>query len=297
MSTQSLTREQAVANALKEISHIATLPEVTLKIVQLVEDPTSTAQDLHNVIAKDPALCTRILKVVNSAFYGLPGQIGSINRAIVLLGLNAVKNISIAASLSKLFKGGQLTPTFSAKDLWMHSVAVATATKALADRMKLGLADEAFLAGLIHDMGVMVEMQYDRNKLVEVIEKVAPPLGVDTTAPTGDMMEAEIAVFGATHQDFGHALCERWKFPKTFSNVTGFHHNPMSLPPENRTLACMVFIADRMAAELGEGFRLDVGDTSIPAEILDLLGLDESDLEAIKAELPSAIEEVRVMLG
>ena len=90
-------QNQLVQAAIKEVSHIATLPEVTMKIIGLVEDPDSTAQDLNKVISNDPALGARILKVVNSAFYGLPRQIGSINRAIVLLGLNAVKNIAIAA--------------------------------------------------------------------------------------------------------------------------------------------------------------------------------------------------------
>src|SRR3954468_23442322 len=123
MSSTTAQRDQVVNEAIREISHIATLPEITLKIVELVEDPRSTAQDLHRIIANDPALCSRILKVVNSSFYGLPGQIGSINRAIVLLGLNAVKNIVIAASLTKLFRGGKVSPNFSAKDLWSHSIA------------------------------------------------------------------------------------------------------------------------------------------------------------------------------
>src|SRR3954467_14112420 len=104
---------QAIINdAINQISHIATLPEITLKIIELVENPRSTAQDLNKLISNDPALVARILKVVNSAFYGLPGQIGSINRAIVLLGLNAVKNIVIAASLAKLFRGGPSPPHF-----------------------------------------------------------------------------------------------------------------------------------------------------------------------------------------
>ena len=147
-----------VDSAIKGISHIATLPEITLRIIELVEDPTSTAQDLHKIISNDPALCSRILKVVNSAFYGLPRQIGSINRAVVLLGLNAVKNIAIAASLTKLFRGGELCPQFSARDLWIHSIATAAGSKLICDEMKLGLPDEAFLAGLIHDIGIMVEV-------------------------------------------------------------------------------------------------------------------------------------------
>jgi HD-like signal output (HDOD) protein len=297
MSTQALQRDQVVAHAIREISHIATLPEVTLRIVQLVEDPSSTAQDLNNVIAKDPALCARILKVVNSAFYGLPGQIGSINRAIVLLGLNAVKNISIAASLSKLFKGGQLTPTFSAKDLWSHSIVVGTATKMIADRMRVGLSDEAFLSGLIHDLGIMVQMQFDRHKLIEVIERVSPPPGADNPAPVADMLETELQVFGATHQDFGSALCEKWKFPKSFVNVTGFHHQPMALPSESRRLACMVHLADRLAARLPGGFRLDVNSTEISAEILEELELTGEAVEEMAERLPELAEDAESMLG
>ena len=288
MPVDTATREQAVAGAIREISHIATLPEVTLKIIKLVEDPSSTAQDLHNVIAKDPALCTRILKVVNSAFYGLPGQIGSINRAIVLLGLNAVKNIAIAASLAKLFKGGQLTPTFSAKDLWTHSVAVATATKAIAHAMKLGLADEAFLAGLIHDVGVMVEMQFDRNKLADVLDRVAQG------AP---MLEAEEAVFLATHQDFGMALADKWKFPRSFVHVCGYHHRPFELPGDHRALTCMIAVADRIASEMKAGFTLDTPDSSIGQDLLDELKLTTADIDAIKQALPEQLADIERMLS
>lgn len=296
MAVDAQTREQAIANAIREISHIATLPEITLKIVSLVEDPKSTAQDLHKVISNDPALCARILKVVNSAFYGLPGQIGSINRAIVLLGLNAVKNIAIAASLAKLFRGGALTPTFSARDLWAHSMATAAAAKAIAEQLKLGLSDEAFLAGLIHDIGVVVEIQYDRHRLIEVLGKlrVDPNGGVQ-----GDMLAAEEEVFGATHQDFGRGLCEKWKFPKSFAYVTGYHHNPLLLPSESRTLACVVCVADHLAAELPGGFRLDlgVGTTEPPADVLDDLGLSRDAVADIRAKLPEMIDVVNQMLS
>mgnify|MGYP003386738839 CR=1 FL=1 len=290
MSVDLANRDAAVAAAIREISHIATLPEITLKIIQLVEDPNSTANDLHNVIAKDPALCTRILKVVNSAFYGLPGQIGSINRAIVLLGLNAVKNIAIAASLAKLFKGSQLTPNFSARDLWMHSVAVAAATKQQADKLKLGLSDEAFLAGLLHDVGIMVMLQYDRQKLVEVLNKTS-------ATPGSNMMTHELAVFGATHQDFGAALCEKWKFPRAFSYVTGYHHRPLELPEDTRTLPCMVYVADRLAATLKDGFGLDVPDVEISQEVLDVLKLTREDIDAMQAALPEHMNAVGNMLA
>jgi len=185
VTTPIIDKDTVVATAIREISHIATLPEITIKIVELVESPKSTAQDLNKVISTDPALCSRILKVVNSSFYGLPGQIASINRAIVMLGLNAVKNIAIAASLAKLFRGGDLTPNFSAKDLWTHSNVTAAAAKMIANSMKIGLSDEAFLAGLMHDIGVMVEMQANRTKLVEVFSRVGAD---DNGVPAADTL-------------------------------------------------------------------------------------------------------------
>lgn len=275
-------RDQVVANAIREISHIATLPEITVKVVELVEDPKSTAQDLHKVISSDPALCSRILKVVNSSFYGLPGQIGSINRAIVMLGLNAVKNIAIAASLAKLFKGGDLTSTFSAREIWTHSNLTAVGAKMIANSLRLGLADEAFLSGLIHDIGVMVEMQADRNKLIEVLRTVNAD---DKGVPAADMVAAENTIFQANHQDFGAGLCEKWKFPKSFTLVTGFHHRPMEVPSESRTLTAIVHVADRLAADTGQGFRQDLVDTNVSPEVLDYLKLTSEKVAEIRNTL------------
>ncbi|MEM9166513.1 MAG: HDOD domain-containing protein [Planctomycetota bacterium] len=287
-------REQILTEAIGEISHIATLPEITLKIIELVEDPSSTAQDLHKLISCDPALCSRVLKVVNSSFYGLPGQIASINRAIVMLGLNAVKNIAIAASLAKLFRGGQLTPFFAARDLWDHSIATAAATKLLADKLGYGLTDEAFLAGLIHDIGFMVEMQYDRNKIIDVLDRVKPDAdGV----PSGNMFEAERELFGVTHEEFGQALCDRWKFPKTLVSVTRFHHEPMKAPGEHRTLCNLVYVADRIAAEHETGFRLDLPSLDFDPAVLEALSISREKLDELRAQFPEALEGVADLVG
>ncbi len=294
MAAGTEQREHVVSTAIREISHIATLPEITLKIVNLVEDPKSTAQDLHKVISADPALCSRILKVVNSSFYGLPGQIASINRAIVMLGLNAVKNIAIAASLAKLFRGGELTPSFSARDLWTHSSATAVTAKMLADSLKLGLSDEAFLAGLMHDIGVMVEMQHDRTKLIEVFDKI----GADAKGVAlRNMLDVELEVFGATHQDFGAGLCEKWKFPQTFALVTGFHHRPMECPAQNRTLVCLVSIADKLAAEVAGGFRHDHLSVEIDPAVRDELKLTVERINEIKKGLPEQLKNAAGVLG
>jgi HD-like signal output (HDOD) protein len=281
-------REQAVKSALKEISHIATLPEVTLRIIELVEDPSSTAQDLHEVISNDPVLCSRILKVVNSSFYGLPGQIASINRAIVMLGLNAVKNIAIAASLAKLFRGGELTPFFSAKELWDHSNAVAIASKMLSDRLGIGLGDEAYLAGLIHDIGIMVEMQYDRSNLIDALDRC----NADATGmPSVSLLETEEEVFGATHQDFGKGLCEKWKFPTPFMAAAGYHHNPTEAPTEAKKIVYVVHAADKIASMLDDGFKLDNPSNAIQREVMEDLKLTEEIITEIFNQLVESLND------
>ncbi len=294
MGVASTDTNTVVATAVQEINHIATLPEITLRIIELVESPSSTAQDLQTVIRSDPALCSRVLKVVNSAFYGLPGQIASIERAIVLLGLNAVKNIAVAASLVKLFRGGELSPHFSARELWTHSIATATAAKTLADDLKIGMADEAFLGGLIHDLGVMVELQYDRQKLIKVLDM----LNIDSQhIPHANMRAIETEIFGATHEQFGAGLSQRWKFPPALVNVTGHHHEPLRLPEESRTLACLIYVADRISAMAGQGFRLDLDNLTADSNVLSHLGIETSKLDEMAANLPEQMQEVKRLLS
>ncbi|MCL2639328.1 MAG: HDOD domain-containing protein, partial [Phycisphaerales bacterium] len=214
-------QQAIIAKAVDSITQIATLPEIAGKVIELVENPKSTAQDLNKLISNDLALCARILKVVNSAFYGLPGQIGSINRAIVLLGLNAVKNIVIAASINKLFRNGHVSPHFSAKELWTHSIAVGVMSKLIVQRLNNTLPDEAFLAGLIHDMGILVELQAFRDPLMEIAQQAA--------TEQVRYLDIETQIIKVDHQALGAGLTSKWKFPRSFQYVTGHHHNPMSL--------------------------------------------------------------------
>lgn len=285
----SLASSRIVNSTIESLNHIATLPEVTLRIMELVESSKSTAQDLHRVISCDPAMCSRILKVVNSAFYGLPRQIGSINRAVVLLGLNAVKNIAIAASLAKLFRGGDLGPNFSARSLWTHSLATAAGSRLIAGRIQPCVCDEAFLAGLIHDIGLMVELQSSRQKLTQVLEQIT--FNADG-APHADMRKIEQDVFGADHQEFGRGLCDAWKFPRGLGLVAGHHHDPLRAPETERKLVSIVHVADRLAGRAGFGFRGDLVTLSIDPDVLVALRLSDDMLQSVLADLPDAVSEV-----
>ena len=272
-------RKSVVAEAVSKIGDIATLPEITLKIIEVVENPKSTARDLHAIIKNDPALSAKILKVVNSAFYGLPGQIADMNRAIVLLGLSAVKNIAIAASISRMFKGDKPHPHFTSRDLWRHSVTVAVASRrlALAAGNKSG-AEELFLGGLIHDLGILVERQAFGDRFLRVVDKCHQS-GID-------LRTAEAEEFGADHQDFGMGLGARWKFPKHLVSLIGYHHVPELLGDTERRLVSFVRIADILACQENLGFSMGCAGDEITNEMLGVCGLNEDHIGEIRELLP-----------
>ena len=290
MPTATLAENPSlVADALKKVTTIATLPEVTAKIVQTVEDPKSTAAALHKIVAHDPALATRILTVVNSAFYGLPGQIGSVERAIVLLGLNAIKNIAVAASLGQLFRGVKLCEGFTAKDLWTHCIAVGVAARELAKQMKLPIADEAFLAGLIHDTGLLVGLQVWPDKLREACELAR--------TSERDFCEVEREVTGVDHQQLGAGLAELWKFPRSCQMVAGHHHKPTALSDNNRMLVTLVFIADTMCCKQNRGFNLTaLRQKYEDAGIIDLQ-IDSRLIEQTAGRLDELVGSATSVLG
>src|SRR5262245_14380161 len=238
-----------VQQALKKVTTIATLPEITARIIKTVEDRKSSASQLHHIVSHDPALVTRILKVVNSSFYGLPGQIASIERAIVLLGLNAVKNIAVASGLGQMFRGATLCDGFTAKDLWSHCVAVGVTARELSRQLKIPVSDEAFLAGMIHDIGMLVLLQTAPEQLRTICE----------TARRDKRPYCEIEreiTGGLDHQQLGAGLAEMWKFPRSCQLVAGFHHEPSTLSDDARRLVTIIHIADTLCCQAGLGFNL-----------------------------------------
>ncbi len=291
MSTETADRAgQIVEKAIASIGDLATLPEVTIKIIEIVEDPKSTARDLHEVIKNDPALSVKVLKVVNSAFYGLPGQVASVDRAIILLGLSAVKNIAIAASIARLFKGSRISEHFSASDLWRHSVAVAVVARTLARLAPHpAMADEIFVAGLIHDLGTLIERQAYPDQFSEVI---------DTCLENGsNFLACEREIIGADHQAFGVALTTKWKFPRHLRAAVGFHHNPESLSPELRNMAGLIQIADVMVCEEQIGFYLTAHGETVTDEMLTSLQLTREQLEEARSSLPELMGEAEATLS
>lgn len=269
--------------AIGKVTEISSLPEITTKIVEVVEDPRATAHDMHDIVRNDPALAAKILKVVNSAFYGLPSQIASLDRAILMLGLSAVKNIALAASLSRMFKADAISEQFAARDLWRHCIAVGVSARQIADAVRAPSPDETFVAGLVHDMGLIVAQQLFAAKLKDVVDLCF--------ASPQKFCPAEDRIIGADHQALGGALAARWKFPPGLRYVIAYHHEPWTLQPDLQRSVAMIYLADTLCSKGRYGFWLTAQLQEPDAAALKIIGLTHEQLAEFAEELPARVEE------
>jgi HD-like signal output (HDOD) protein len=289
MTTVSIN-EQVVRSALKRVTTVATLPASAIRIMKIAENPMSTEDELLEVLEGDPPLAARVLKVVNSAFYGRPRQVGSTWAAMRLLGVNAIRNVALAASLNRLFRGGRTVPGFEADALWTHAVAVGTAARRIAERCRGIPPEEAMLAGLLHDIGLLVAIQASPMEFALLIAATSQ----DTTL---SFAEAESQWLGATHEAFGQGLCEQWRFPDALAKACGHHHDPMALADADQRLPAIIHVADVLAGRVGGGFTRSVG-RDVPRDgVCALLGLSADDLAEIETQLGGDVEQTLGLLA
>ena len=283
MPVQSIHGSQErLAELIGSLETIATLPEITVRITECVNNANSTAADLHRILAHDPALVSRLLRLVNSAFYGRSTQIDSVERAIVLLGFDAVHHLAVAATMGSLFRGARICEGYTGRDLWTHCIAVAAISRELAKRTRHVAPDEAFLAGLLHDIGLLVSLQVCRGKLRLACEAARD--GHATFAA------AEIESIGVDHQELGAVLAKRWRFPQSVYAVAGHHHAPTTADPRWRPMATIVHVADVICCCRNIGFDLTARLETLDPDALSIVPpelLEEATANAVEWAQPA----------
>jgi len=285
--TTSTASNPVVAEVLAQISRIATLPQITSKILTVLEDPDTTAQDLQTLVSSDPVLSARVLKVVNSSFYGRRSQVASIRQSIVVLGMNALRNIALAASLAKLFK--TTAPRgFDPSGVWSHSVAAGSAARLICEHTG-DPAEEMFLAGLVHDLGTVIQLQTRRTEFAQLLEIMA-------TGEFGSARKAEKQILGATHEEIGLAICEKWGFPEAIKAAVGFHHEPSAATGASRRTAQLIGLADSLANESGIGYCCSAHGFNLDGATAEL-GLTPSALATVRERLPALADDAMNMLS
>lgn len=269
------------------IPTLPTLPQVALKVNELIHEPNVSVRILSDIIMKDQAIVTNILKLVNSSFYGFPSKIDSVSRAILVLGFETLRNAILSVSATQTLSKVNGHEDFSITDFWRHSIAVAVTCRRLSIRIPLEVPETCFVAGLLHDMGKVIIASFFNEEFQQVI----------TLCRSGiHYLEAERSVLPLSHARIGGYLAEKWRLPENLRNAIIYHHNPKE-GVAGSNLAILVHAADIIVNRIMNGSETSA-IIAVPADklkiIKDLIESAPTWFGEIQEELESACEFFKI---
>lgn len=271
---------------LKKVKDLPTISAVANEINARDKNDSLTAKSLGEIIARDPALTATVLKLANSAYYGMAREIASLERAVTILGFDTIKNLALTISVFQVFKkqDGQV---IDLKDLWYHSLGVALAARQLARHSPLLAADkalpeQAFICGLMHDIG---KIAFARNLPAEMIE-------ILRQTRSGAIVQHEIEknILGFNHQKAGQAMAAAWNFPENYQTVIRLHHTPFAAAigePKVAALVRAVYLGNKIAKALHLGESTDPHLAAVTPDDLRSLGLGKLSFGEIVQQIRS----------
>ncbi len=272
------------------ISKMPSLPTTVSKILQICNDPKTSPTDLNQVISLDPVLMGKVMKLINSAYYSLPNQITSLVRAIIMLGINTVKNLAIStAILGSLGKRSNFQ-AINMDGYWRHSICVGVTAKLIARYRKVDktLLESYFVAGLLHDLG---KIPLNNKLSKEYVEAISL-----TDKEHIPLFESERRVLSVDHTEVGKMIIENWKLGSDIADAVFYHHNVGEYEGENKDIVYAVSAANVFANTFEIGFAGDRYPEKLPGEVFEYLGIDWDFFDNIEDEVNSEIEKAQVFL-
>ena len=264
-------------------------PETALRLMELAADESTTAKQLEEVIDADLSMTVRTLKLANSAFFGMPTRVSRIDRAITMLGVANIAKLAASGSLESAFSHITIdAPGITAETPWRYAVAVALATEIITRQCpatsSVGtrrLGAEAFVAGLIHDLGTLVQARLAPSPFGEAVRQ-----SLRTGLP---LVSMEQRLIGIDHAQIGLMLARHWQLPPTLANAIGYHHEPLAADPEHRSLACVIYIAAQLVRR--GGIASFDGDTDTPhlEHAMDHLHIDPLRIDKIATAIQARV--------
>jgi len=266
----------------KKVHDLPPMPLVVQKLVRTLNDDKSSADDVMKVLSADQALASKVLKLVNSSFYGMSGEISTTSQAVVILGFAAIRNLAVGLSVAKFMA---LTDDNNGmRSFWDHSIATAAAGKIIARRTGLVDPEEAFIASLLHDIGQLV---LDLALPDEYAEIKAQGLH--------NLVTNEQQAFGVGHARVGQMLLKHWKLPKNLTDAVRFHHTAKIFCGDADPLVSTVALADTLANVQGETYGRAISDTEL-FELISAANFDVATTAEVLQEIQGYSAEVRVFL-
>ncbi len=258
-----------------DVKSFPSMPAAALKLLALLKDDDASSGQIEQVLRYEPGLTANILKLTNSAYFGLPTRVGSIRQAILLLGWKKLIQIVLTSCVSAIIDKPVQGYDLPAGDLWRHSIAVSVATETLIKLLKLSVPDEVFTAALLHDVGKMVLGRYVEAEILHMDEEAMQGLSFE---------QVERSMFGIDHAEIGAKILRRWSFPTAMINIVRWHHEPDNAPKPDVAID-VVHTADVLCLMAGIGMGRE-GLQYQPSEMASKrLGLTQKHIEIVASQM------------
>lgn len=276
-----------IKSIVKKIDSLKPVPQVANKVMSIAKDPNSSMADLSKVIIYDAAVTANLLKVANSAYFGMSGKVNSVHQAIVYMGMSQVIDLVTLASSSEDLKSAQEGYDLDAGELWKYSISSALIARDLAEKKRAQDSNLIFTAALLKDIGKVILSQHVGDSYEKINTLVAEE--------GFSFREAEKEVIGIDHAELGGMVAETWKFSQKMVEIIRNHHHPdESL--ESYLETAIVYLADTLCLMMGIGGGSDGLAYRFHQDVVKYLGLTERDFQEIMAGFGEKLEEVEALI-
>lgn len=279
--------QSELQKALTRFKDLPTLPDVVARVMQIVSNPLTTAEDLNQVISLDQALTFKVLRLANSAYYGFPKEITHITQAVMILGFNTIRNLALSVSVHKMLFADRDRGLFNYRDFWKHCVAVGVCARILARRLGYKSEENAFTAGLLHDIGKSLLDRLDHAGFIGAIEA--------SRERGAALWRMEQERLGVDHAAVGGRLAEIWNLPADLRQAIESQHRPAEGGAPDPLVAA-VHAANQLCRGMGLGSDGDFGPTELDPAVERLLALDAPAKQALAAEMEERLKEAEEFL-
>lgn len=281
-------RLKRISNYIEQMPSLST---TVTKVIEICENPASLPNDLGRVISLDPVLTGKVLKLINSAYYGLGNQVSSVTRAIILLGLNTVKNMALSTAVLDTLRDREKAGDLSPDDFWLHSLGVGITAKNLAAFKGVPVAgrDEYFVGGLLHDLGKIVINRLFREEYALVLARARKEKVL--------LKQVEMEALGLDHEIVGEMIVSKWKLNEAIVAAVRHHHRPEAAPDDNRFFVEVVRISDLFAnlGRIGSAGNYFVDETCFEA-LRERLGITPEFLSGLDGIVAADTEKAKIFL-
>ena len=274
--------QQLKNRILKSLGDLPPMHEVVTKAQEIMADPNSNMEDLAAIIETDQSIVVKILKLINSSYYGLGRDVSSIKQACSLLGFRALRELIIAVGVSKVLGRKLKGYGFESGELWLHSIATGFCSRILAEKKNRELASDAYTGGLLHDVGKIILDPYvlERNDAFDDFMK----------DETKMVLDAEKAILGFDHAEIASDICRKWHIPENVTIAIQYHHYP-SLS-KGSELAHIVHIADYLVRLSGLGYEDDDLMVELEEGALDFLDFTQENFSDITFQVLEYVQKL-----